>query len=91
VTKNDGVKHLKVIGPKPVSASQEDALGQSPFRQLYCQSYNSCLDHAVKNRWPSFSCGECSAYRRISSEQERQDLDAIADMLRHANRFQFFA
>lgn len=88
--KNGEEKHLKGSGPNPISVPREEDIGQVPFRQLYCQSYNSCLDHAVKNSWPSFSCGECSAYQRISSEQERQDLDAIADMLRHAHRFQTF-
>lgn len=32
-------------------------------RHVMCQDYGACLDRAVKQAWPGFSCDECTAYR----------------------------
>ncbi|MDY7034387.1 MAG: hypothetical protein SVY10_21115 [Thermodesulfobacteriota bacterium] len=29
-------------------------------RNLYCPYYDDCLDHAVKHRWQSWNCFQCS-------------------------------
>ena len=29
-------------------------------RNLMCEYYSSCLDHAIRQTWPSWTCAECS-------------------------------
>lgn len=50
------------------------------FRQVWCLSYNQCLDHAVSQEWPSFTCRGCMDY----SHQEMSAADAEEDMLKCA-------
>ncbi|MFH1034784.1 MAG: hypothetical protein V1806_09795 [Pseudomonadota bacterium] len=33
-------------------------------RNLACGLYGLCLQVAVRRRWPSFTCGPCSLWRR---------------------------
>jgi hypothetical protein len=33
--------------------------GEEVSRHLECRNYESCLDFAANNRWPSFSCENC--------------------------------
>jgi len=39
----------------PLYASTGDG-----FRSLLCGSYEACLDHAVVNQWPGFTCASCA-------------------------------
>jgi hypothetical protein len=50
------------------SERQDERNGHGPFylpegeevhRHLDCRNYESCLDFAANNRWPSFSCLSC--------------------------------
>ena len=31
-------------------------------RQVFCRLYPDCLEKALENEWPSFTCQECSEY-----------------------------
>lgn len=33
------------------------------YRHLYCRNYERCLDFAANNKWPSFSCENCTHAR----------------------------
>ena len=33
--------------------------GDEPYRNSDCKQYTDCLDLAVENKWPGFSCGGC--------------------------------
>lgn len=33
--------------------------GEEVHRHLACPNYESCLDFAANNKWPSFSCLNC--------------------------------
>jgi hypothetical protein len=39
------------IKPRPVR--------KTGSKNIFCPRYESCLDHAVNNSWPYFSCSHC--------------------------------
>ena len=43
-------------------------------RNVFCRNYGGCLDHAIRMKWPGFSCQGCESY-----EQERLEGDALND------------
>ena len=42
-------------------------------RRLFCQHYNTCLDHAVRRWWQGFSCSRCPIIEQTKEERERND------------------
>jgi hypothetical protein len=47
-------------------------------RLVFCANYNGCLDHAIRMRWPGFSCEGCGSF-----EKEKMDgLDLSEDYAR---------
>jgi hypothetical protein len=28
-------------------------------RNIFCSFYNGCLDHAIRESWPYWDCGDC--------------------------------
>lgn len=38
-------------------------------RNLTCGLYGLCLQVAVRRRWPSFTCGPCSLWRRRGGQE----------------------
>jgi len=47
------------------------------MKKTKCQFYNSCLGHAVQNRWDQFGCDQCLAYQEIDAFQKMQDLEGL--------------
>lgn len=43
------------MNPTPCRGSQQ-------LRQVMCQHYSKCLDRAVAEDWPGFTCRACSSY-----------------------------
>ncbi len=41
-------------------------------REVFCRSYSECLNHAIKMRWPGFSCEQCGSFEH--EEMDRKDL-----------------
>jgi hypothetical protein len=59
-----------------------DSAVMEPERFIYCSLYDECLDHAIKSGWPSWECGECSAYQPMSDEEKkRSDLFGLLKLL----------
>lgn len=44
------------------------------MRNVFCRYYGDCLDHAIRKRWPGFSCRHCGSY-----EQEMLEGTALND------------
>ncbi len=44
-------------------------------RNVLCPLYNGCLDHAVKESWPHWDCGDC---RHKRNEGGRPELRLMA-------------
>ena len=72
--------HLTIVNqPYPVkvrgSAKAEDA--SDAGRNTDCEHYRECLNSAVKQSWPSFSCHECGAYvsEKLVSNGDRLNVD----------------
>ncbi|MGV8073891.1 MAG: hypothetical protein AB2L11_04970 [Syntrophobacteraceae bacterium] len=40
-------------------------------RFLFCQHYDTCLEHAIKSCWESFSCEKCQCYERVEWDREQ--------------------
>jgi len=39
-------------------------------RNLFCPLYKGCLDHAVKESWPYWACGDCRHKRNEGGKPE---------------------
>jgi len=54
----------------PAPIEQE---GVSEHRNLFCPSYDPCLDTALEQRWPSWTCARCPlfAVRHEAAELSR--------------------
>ena len=37
-------------------------------RNVFCRTYNDCLNQAIRKKWPGFSCQRCECYERESLE-----------------------
>jgi hypothetical protein len=48
---------------KPTIAPSFDQTGETPVRQVFCLDYGECLQGAIDQNWPSFTCSECLNYR----------------------------
>lgn len=44
-----------------------------PARKLFCKRYDECLDHADRERWPSFTCRECRVEELIQWTPEEAE------------------
>lgn len=62
------------MNPMPCRGSQQD-------RRVMCQHYSKCLDRAVAEDWPGFSCRACEAYN-----PEQLDLEEIMSEAHRCNR-----
>lgn len=48
---------------------------QNEVRNVFCRSYDGCLDLAVKKNWRSWTCGKCPL---LSCETEKPTPDKFA-------------
>ena len=48
---------------------------QNETRNVFCRSYDSCLDLAVKKNWRSWTCGKCPL---LAHESEKPTPDKFA-------------
>jgi len=39
-------------------------------RRLFCRSYDACLDYAVSQNWPGFTCLECRYYEFLQWDRD---------------------
>jgi len=39
---------------------------------VWCAGYSACLDHAIENQWPGWTCIQCS--RRVSRDADIEDV-----------------
>ncbi|MGA7877566.1 MAG: hypothetical protein WCA08_18035 [Desulfoferrobacter sp.] len=49
-------------------------------REVWCEHYDSCLDHAIEENWESFACTDCKSFR--SAPMTTTCLDHEADRCR---------
>ena len=40
-------------------------------RQVFCRSYDACLDRAIRKKWHGFSCERCGGYERRQWDSEQ--------------------
>jgi hypothetical protein len=55
IAENAAQNILDSLNPEPCSASEE-----GPLKNALCPHYEQCLDLAVKENWPQFTCEACS-------------------------------
>jgi len=46
-------------------------------RKIFCTHYDTCLDEALENKWPNFSCRNCPVEKREKWTQEEAYVDAL--------------
>ncbi len=44
------------------TSSKQVASPKKVRRRVMCRNYGACLDKALREGWPGFSCSECSGY-----------------------------
>jgi hypothetical protein len=58
-----GMLMLTLPGPSELlNLINPDCRGVETHRNLYCPSYDCCLDQAVQQRWRSWSCVRCAFF-----------------------------
>jgi hypothetical protein len=55
IAENAAQNILDSLNPEPCSASEE-----GPYKNALCPYYDQCLDLAVEENWPQFTCEACS-------------------------------
>jgi hypothetical protein len=50
------------------------------LRRLHCARYDNCLDVAIRERWPGFSCGACEVREGKADLPLRLRLYTLADL-----------
>jgi hypothetical protein len=50
-------------------------------RRLHCRFYNACLDLAVENGWPGFTCEACEVDAHQDAMREKEDLRGLLEVL----------
>ena len=78
-------KHRKVTpapGTNPVRCALILLDTAEVSRRVDCEHYGKCLDVALGEGWPSFSCGGCSGYVARDRDDMRRDLEGLAIVLR---------
>ncbi|MGQ0506477.1 MAG: hypothetical protein ACT4TC_14285 [Myxococcaceae bacterium] len=58
--------------PTPVTGPFGAERTVEEHRNLYCSSYDRCLDHAVKEGWLGWSCTKCKAFADRTMDPEAQ-------------------
>lgn len=71
---------IAALNPRPNPASVPFAT-YDPQRQFACRKYSLCLDVAFGSDWAGFTCSGCRAYERLTREEERADIEAMARLL----------
>jgi hypothetical protein len=62
--------------PYPAESDVNDrGQPQNEVRNVFCRSYDGCLDLAVKKNWRSWTCGKCPL---LSCETEKPTPDKFA-------------
>lgn len=51
----------------PVRASQVGSAAKVQ-RHIFCKWYEGCLNSAIREDWPGFSCSQCSSYTAVEEE-----------------------
>jgi hypothetical protein len=49
--------------------------GEQVKRMVFCRHYGSCLDYAIEQNWPGFSCEGCQGYERERMDNEQWEED----------------
>jgi len=62
-----------VAGQRPVRYMAVESCDEVR-RNVFCLHYGECLNLAIHNRWPGFSCQDCEGY-----EQEKLVGEALND------------
>lgn len=63
-----GVTMSVHCGPTELFALIKDERRVAEQRRLFCATYDSCLDLAVRARWVSWTCARCPTYREGPSD-----------------------
>jgi hypothetical protein len=61
----------------PIQASRAAEATTAPPRMFDCVHYDSCLDKAVKQGWPSWTCELCQAFVAAPSERLAHDVAGL--------------
>jgi hypothetical protein len=48
---------------------------ETPRRKLFCRHYEACLDVAIKQAWPGFSCDLCRDFEPLQLELDQWQQD----------------
>ncbi len=67
---NDDTWHLAAPHPTMLPALIEHE-GVAEHRNLFCPNYDPCLDIALAQRWPSWTCARCVLF---ASRHEAEEL-----------------
>src|SRR5690349_5763747 len=79
---NDTDSTLVRITPHPVRSPRIDDPDEVPkLRRLDCRNYDGCLDIAIENRWPGFTCIGCPGYQRQTAAEAKRDYFATLNFL----------
>lgn len=66
--------------PAPINPEGGRKQSVELHRNLFCESYDACLDEAVKRGWNSFTCIRCPFY--AASEDEYAGVERFATQRR---------
>jgi len=67
---------LRQRGAVPPARSGESAEA-APLRRFDCTHYDACLDEAVRQGWPSWTCDGCEAYLAAPVERLAHDVAGL--------------
>ncbi len=66
---------------RPVEAIQITDAEQIPqSRRVDCKRYMSCLNEAVANDWPGFSCQRCQVKEPINRDEHRREMIGMSEL-----------
>lgn len=75
------VQALTTLAPNPTPAFIHNPDDAGSVRRLSCVVYSECLTVSYKMSWRGFGCNECQAFRAISAEENRHDIEALASLI----------
>ena len=64
---------------------EHDSAVVTPFRKLYCEDYDDCLDIAIKSKLVTWHCFGCTEYVECSSDQKYSDMLALLKLTDEIN------